>query len=84
MNLVNAILARIKATKGQIQIDGFADQRGDVETNMFLSNERAKRIRRYLIKNGVDPERITSVTGHGEQPGISYPKFRKTEVRIME
>ena len=49
-----------------------------------MSQERANRIRRYLITNGVDPGRITSVTGHGEQRGVTYPKARKTEVRIME
>jgi outer membrane protein OmpA-like peptidoglycan-associated protein len=81
---VEGILARVKANRGLIQIDGYADQRGDPETNIYLSRERAKRVRQYLVENGVDPVRIISVTGHGEQPGITYPEARKTEVRLLE
>lgn len=80
---VASILAQARQGKGTIEIDGYADVRGDPAMNMYLSRQRADRIRDYLINNGISPTRIRSVTGHGERSG-TYSKSRKTEVRIME
>ncbi len=49
----------------QIQLDGFADQRGDAEYNQALSLRRVEFVRDRLISAGVDASRI-SYSAHGE------------------
>ncbi len=78
------MLERARSTKGRIVIDGFADERGEAELNDFLSEERADRVRQYLIANGIDSGRIVSVTGRGEISGGEYPKFRRADIRILD
>jgi peptidoglycan-associated lipoprotein len=79
------LLVRARDTGGKIVIDGFADERGSDELNAFLSDQRANRIRNYLISNGIDRSRIVSVVGRGEVPnGNKYEKYRRTDVRIIK
>ena len=51
----------------RIQLDGFADERGDTDYNMALSGKRAEHVRGLLVANGVPAGRIT-VNAHGESP----------------
>ena len=51
----------------RIQLDGYADSRGNPEYNLALSEKRVKFIREQLIAAGVAPERITTAA-HGESP----------------
>ena len=78
------MLERAKNTTGKILIDGFADERGTDDLNAFLSDERAKRIRSFLTSNGIDNERIVSVTGRGAVTGEDYEKYRRSDVLILE
>lgn len=78
------MLERAKNTRGKILIDGFADERGTDDLNAFLSDERAKRIRSFLTSNGIDNERIVSVTGRGAVTGEDYEKYRRSDVLILE
>ncbi len=55
-----------------ISIEGHADQKGKKKYNLKLSKRRAGRVRDYLIKLGVGPERLIS-KGYGE----STPWIRK-------
>lgn len=48
----------------EVSIEGHADAIGDVEYNQQLSEARAASTRKFLVKFGVDPERI-KVVGHG-------------------
>ncbi len=50
-----------------IQLDGFADERGNAEYNQGLSARRAEHVRETLISNGVAESRI-KLTAHGESP----------------
>ena len=50
-----------------VQLDGFADERGDAAYNQKLSVRRAEHVRNVLINNGVPATRI-SVKAHGESP----------------
>ncbi len=50
-----------------IQLDGFADERGNAEYNQGLSARRATHVRDTLISNGVDESRI-KLAAHGESP----------------
>lgn len=49
----------------EIEVAGFADRMGDEDLNMLLSNQRAKQVKEFLIKQGIDGERITTLA-HGE------------------
>ena len=51
----------------RIQLDGFADERGNAEYNEALSAKRAEFVRDILVTAGVPKDRI-SVASHGESP----------------
>ena len=51
----------------QVQLDGFADERGDATYNQRLSEKRVEFVKEQLISAGVEPSRI-SYSGHGESP----------------
>ena len=48
-----------------IQLDGFADERGDEGYNRALSEKRVQFVRDLFISAGVDAKRISS-SAHGE------------------
>ena len=48
-----------------VQLDGFADERGDAAYNQMLSVRRAEHVKSVLVANGVPVQRI-SVKAHGE------------------
>ena len=64
-----AELAQSLASKPDIrvQLDGFADERGDAEYNYELSEKRVQFVRDQLVGSGVDASRI-NVSAHGEVP----------------
>lgn len=50
-----------------IRIESHTDSRGPAVYNKYLSDQRAKASRAYLIKQGIAAERIESATGYGEE-----------------
>ncbi|MDE1465182.1 OmpA family protein [Spartinivicinus poritis] len=50
----------------QIQLDGYADQRGSNSSNHQLSLARAQAVKQYLISEGIDQTRI-NIIAHGKQ-----------------
>jgi outer membrane protein OmpA-like peptidoglycan-associated protein len=70
----------------RVQLDGFADERGDEDYNRQLSGERVDFVRDQLIAAGVDASRITS-TAHGESPAQettadSYALERRVNLKL--
>ena len=70
----------------QIQLDGFADERGDATYNQQLSVRRAEHVRDVLQANGVSASRI-QINAHGESPAIdtntdSYALERKVSLTL--
>ena len=51
----------------QVQLDGFADERGDSSYNQRLSQKRVEFVKEQLIAAGVEPSRI-NYAAHGEAP----------------
>ena len=49
----------------RLEINGYTDNVGTGSANQALSEKRARRVRDFLVANGVDTERIT-VFGRGE------------------
>lgn len=70
----------------QVQLDGFADERGDEQYNQQLSEQRVNFVRDQLLAAGVDPSRIT-VKAHGESPAQddradSYALERRVSLKL--
>lgn len=69
-SVLDEVAAIMKANPGRVQIEGFADSRQTQEYNLWLSRRRAESVRRYLVAQGIDAGRLTSV-GHGETEPIA-------------
>lgn len=70
----------------RVQLDGYADERGDESYNRDLSAKRAGHIRELLVASGVDAARI-QVIAHGETPAAdtsadSYALDRKVSLTL--
>lgn len=50
-----------------IAVESHTDSRGKRAYNKYLSDRRAKSTREYLIGKGIDPKRIQSAVGYGEE-----------------
>lgn len=71
----------------RIQLDGFADERGDAEYNQKLSERRAAYVRDTLVSGGVDQSRI-GLAAHGESPAADkdsdgYALERKVSLTLF-
>lgn len=64
----------------RIQIEGHCDERGTEEYNLHLGQRRAESVKRYLVKNGIDPKRLFTIS-YGEErpidPGHDESAWRK-------
>ena len=70
-----------------VQLDGFADERGDAEYNLTLSKKRVEFVREQLISAGIHPSRIR-VAAHGESPAQdesvdSYALERRVSLKLF-
>lgn len=54
----------------KVRIEGHADKRGDSDYNMKLSRERAKSVKRYLVKQGASGNRITTAAYGENKPDM--------------
>jgi outer membrane protein OmpA-like peptidoglycan-associated protein len=69
-----------------LQLDGFADERGDSTYNQDLSAQRAEYVRQVLEEHGVRAERI-GLAAHGESPAAddsvdSYALERRVSLTL--
>lgn len=74
----------------QVMIEGHASQEGDDSYNQKLSERRAKKVRDWLIEQGVSADKIAGFIGYGErQPKVPEPtgaalkKISKTELEAI-
>lgn len=85
----NAVLLK-KYPKVKVQIEGHCDERGTNEYNMALGERRANSAKKYLIKLGVQEDRVPTVS-YGEErpldPGHNegaWAKNRRDHFTIMK
>ena len=64
LNAMTPVLQEYKYTF--IRVRGYSDAKGDQVINQRLSEQRARMIRDYLIRTGIDPQRITA-RGMGDE-----------------
>jgi len=72
-----------------ILIEGHCDERGTEEYNLALGEKRAREVREYFIKYGIDPERL-SIISYGESmpedfehSEKSWTKNRRAEFAVL-
>lgn len=78
-------LDRLVATLNQnptvtIEVSGHTDNQGNRDLNLKLSEERAFKVKDYLVSHGIDPKRI-NVKGYGPDKPIS-PNDTETNRRL--
>jgi peptidoglycan-associated lipoprotein len=56
--------------QNRVTIEGHADERGTREYNLALGERRANSARDFLIANGVQPSRITTISYGKERPAV--------------
>jgi len=52
----------------KVQVEGHADERGGVQFNLALGEKRAKGVREYLIGQGIEAARISTISFGKEKP----------------
>ncbi len=75
----------------KIELSAHTDTRGDAESNLTLSQERAQYAKNYLTMEDIDAERVVA-TGYGESRPLipnektekDYQTNRRIEVRIIK
>lgn len=78
-----------QSAKVVILVLGHTDSDGDSRYNLALSKRRSEAVRKYLIKKGVDPDRIVIKSYGEERPAEensnanNKAKNRRVEVRMM-
>ena len=70
-----------------VQLDGFADERGDSDYNLELSEKRVEFVRDQLVAVGIRPDRIRTAA-HGEAPAQddsvdSYALERRVSLKLF-
>lgn len=73
-----ANLIRRNPSYNHIEVQGHADQRGTVEFNQKLSEDRAKSVLEFLVKQGIERSRLSSVGF-----GASRPMYEKKNERAL-
>jgi len=64
--------AWLKSNAGvNVQVEGHTDERGTTEYNLALGERRSAAVRDYLISQGVDAGRLSTISYGEERPSVS-------------
>ncbi len=64
---LNKLITVLKSNKGlSLKIESHTDAIGSKAYNKYLSEKRAKSTKDYMVSQGIDPSRIISTSGFGE------------------
>lgn len=88
---LNRILEGLKNMPGaMVELSGHTDNKGEEETLLKLSENRANAVKTYLVENGIEAERIQAV-GYGASMPIGdnetdegRTQNRRTEIKIVK
>lgn len=74
LDVLKANAAVMKTRQGfEFLVAGHCDERGTVAYNLALGQKRAKEVRDYYIRLGVDGRRVATISYGKEQPECSEP-----------
>lgn len=74
-SLLDQVALHIKANPEikKVRVEGHTDDTGPHDINVRLSKQRAERVREYLVKKGVSPQRLSS-EGYGPDKPLDSAK----------
>jgi outer membrane protein OmpA-like peptidoglycan-associated protein len=69
----------------QVVVEGHSSSEGDPTVNQTLSEQRAAKVRQWLVSKGVDPAKIAMTKGFGaSQPKVEEPADGKASTAELE
>ncbi len=84
------VASRMKGMPGKaLYVEGHADERGTEEYNRTLGDKRAQSIREFLVKEGLDPQMIPTITYGEDKPAdpghtsAAWEKNRRGELILL-
>ncbi|MFC7668729.1 OmpA family protein [Hymenobacter humi] len=82
---LDQLAAELKARPGvRIRVSGYTDRVGEHDKNQVLSEQRATAVKDYLVKAGVEADRISTI-GYGDsRPLFTSPNARNRRVEVEE
>jgi peptidoglycan-associated lipoprotein len=78
----------LKENKGDVLVAGHTDERGTIEYNLALGQRRAKEVREYYIRLGVNGKRLATISYGKESPSCAestedcWAQNRRAETRM--
>jgi peptidoglycan-associated lipoprotein len=73
----------------RVLLEGHCDERGTIEYNLALGEQRAQAVYDYLVEYGVSPSRLQTVSYGKERPFVeghteaAWAKNRRVHLRVM-
>lgn len=78
---LNAILKTLKENPNmKVTVSGWCDTKGSVAVNKRISRQRAETVKTWLVKNGIEANRITAI-GNGSDDTQDADKARRVETK---
>ena len=74
--ILQRVADSLQRLRSSLRIEGNCDEAGTVEYNLALGEQRARAAKEYLVRLGVSPEKIATVTYGAQRP--KYPGHDET------